>query len=277
MARRKRPEPVPPEPLAPLFDAHTHLASCGARDAEGVRALMDRAEAVGVGRVCTVGDGLEEARLAVAASEADERVYAAAAIHPTRSAELDDAARAAIEELCRRPRTVAVGEAGLDWYWTEHSGACADPATQEEAFRWHIDLAKRLGKPLMIHNRDADDDVLRILREEGEPETVILHCFSSGVDVAREAVDRGYVLSFAGPVTFPANEGLRAAARLTPVSQMMVETDAPYLTPMPFRGARNEPMYVPYTVRSLAETLGRDAAELAAELTATTERVYGLR
>ena len=273
---RTRPAPEAPQPLEPLVDAHTHLDACGAADAAGVAAIVDLAAAVGVQRVVTVADDLDAARFAARAAHWDERVFAAVAIHPTRANALDDATRGEIERLAADPRCVAVGETGLDLYWPGKLEGCAEPAEQEEGFRWHIDLAKRLGKPLMIHNRDADDELLRVLHDEGAPETVIFHCFSSGPETARACVDAGYVLSFSGTVSFKNAKALREAAPLVPREQVLVETDAPFLTPHPFRGAPNESYCLPYTVRALAELRGEDAHLLAAATTANAERVYGL-
>ena len=177
----RQPPPLP-EPLPPLVDAHTHLDACGAVDADDVRAILDRAAAVGVEAVVTIADDLEAARWAARAAEWDPRVYAAVALHPTRANALDGAAMTVLEGLAALPRVVAVGETGMDLYWPGRLDGCAEPAQQREAFAWHIDLAKRTGKPLMIHNRDADADVLDVLRAEGAPETVIFHCFSSGPD-----------------------------------------------------------------------------------------------
>ncbi|TCN54796.1 TatD DNase family protein [Rhodococcus sp. SMB37] len=273
---RSRPAPEAPEPLAPLVDAHTHLDACGAVDAATTAAIVDRAAAVGVGRVVTVADDLAAAQFAVRAAHWDPRVFAAVAIHPTRANSLDDATRAEIERLAADPRCVAVGETGLDLYWPGKLDGCAEPAEQEEGFRWHIDLAKRLGKPLMIHNREADDDLLRVLHDEGAPETVIFHCFSSGPEMAQACVDAGYHLSFSGTVSFKNAKALREAAPRVPREQVLVETDAPFLTPHPFRGAPNESYCLPYTVRALAEVRGDDALELAAATTVNAERVYGL-
>ena len=270
------PAPEAPQPLTPLVDAHTHLDACGATDPATTAAIVDRAAAVGVGRVVTVADDLEAARFAVRAAHWDDRIYAAVAIHPTRANVLDDATRAEIETLAADPRCVAVGETGLDLYWPGKLDGCAEPAEQEEGFRWHIDLAKRLGKPLMIHNREADAELLRVLHDEGAPETVIFHCFSSDADMARRCVDAGYLLSFSGTVSFKNAKALREAAPLVPRELVLVETDAPFLTPHPFRGAPNESYCLPYTVRALAELRGEDPEELAAATTANAERVYGL-
>ena len=274
--RAERQPPPPPEPLAPLVDAHTHLDACGARTAEDVRAALDRAEAVGVQAVVTIAEDLESARWVTAAAGWDDRLYAAVALHPTRAAALDDVARAEIEALAADPRVVAIGETGMDLYWPGKLDGCADPATQREAFAWHIDLAKRTGKALMIHNRDADREVLDVLAAEGAPETVIFHCFSSGPGMARTCLDAGWVLSLSGTVSFKNSHELREAATLIPAGQMLVETDAPFLTPHPFRGAPNEPYCLPYTVRALADLLDRPARDVAEETAQTARRVYDL-
>lgn len=272
---KKRELPPLPEALpSPIVDAHTHLDACGASSASEVRAIVDRAASVGVERVVTVADDIESARWTVEAADADERVFAAVALHPTRAKDFGSGERETLEKLVEHPRVVSVGETGLDYYWD-----FSPPEPQQEAFRWHIDLAKRSGKPLMIHDREAHADILRILREEGPPPTVIFHCFSGDAEFARECVDEGFVLSFAGTATFRnANaRGLREAAALVPDEQMLVETDAPFLAPHPYRGRPNEPYCANYTVRGLAELRGVDVAELAAAVTDTAERVFGLR
>ena len=272
----KRPAPPPPKPLTPLIDAHTHLDACGARTAEDVRGILDRAEAVGVGAVVTIADDLDSARWAAAATEWDERVYAAVGLHPTRADALSDAARAEIEALASAPRVVAIGETGIDLYWPGKLDGCAQPDSQREAFAWHIELAKRTGKPLMIHNREADDEILDVLGAEGAPETVIFHCFSSGPSMAKTCVEAGWILSLSGTVSFKNSHALREAAALIPPGQLLVETDAPFLTPHPFRGAPNEPYCLPYTVRALADLLDLPADQVAHDTAATARRVYGL-
>ena len=261
-------------PLTPLIDSHTHLDACGARTPADVRAIADRAEAVGVLAMVTIADDLDSARWAASATEWDERVFAAVGLHPTRADGLTAAARDELEELASAPRVVAIGETGMDLYWPGTLEGCAQPARQREAFAWHIDLAKRTGKPLMIHNREADAEVLDVLRAEGAPETVIFHCFSSGPEMAKTCVDAGWILSLSGTVSFRNAHALRDAAALIPPDQLMVETDAPFLTPHPFRGAPNEPYCLPYTVRALAELVGRPAEELAEESARTARRVY---
>jgi TatD DNase family protein len=271
-----RPPPPAPEPLTPLIDAHTHLDACGATDAPSIKAIVDRAAAVGVQAVVTIADDLESARWVTDAADADPRVYAAVALHPTRANALTEEAKTVIERLAEHPRVVAVGETGMDMYWPGKLDGCAEPATQKEAFAWHIDLAKRTGKPLMIHNRDADAQVLDVLNAEGAPETVIFHCFSSDAQMARTCVASGWLLSLSGTVSFKNANALREAARLIPPDQLLVETDAPFLTPHPYRGAPNEPYCLPYTVRALADVVDRPAEDVAQASTATAVRAYGL-
>lgn len=244
--------------------------------AEDVRAIVDRAAAVGVRAVVTVADDLDSARWVTRAAGWDPRVYAAVALHPTRAGALDDAARAEIERLVSEPRVVAVGETGLDLYWPGRLDGCAEPAVQKEAFAWHIDLAKRCGKPLMIHNRDADEEVLDVLAAEGAPDAVIFHCFSSDAAMARRCVDAGWLLSLSGTASFRNARALREAIPLIPPEQLLVETDAPFLTPHPYRGTANEPYCLPYTVRAIAELVDRRPEELAEITTGNARRVYGL-
>lgn len=276
MSKKKpRPTPVPAEPIPGLIDAHTHLASAGARIEDEVNAIVERAVAAGVERICTVGDGLDEAELALAAAQYNERVFAACAIHPTKAHELDSTARTRLSEMASDPRCVAVGETGVDTYWIRHDPDGTAPLdVQEEAFRWHIQLACDSGKALMIHNREADADMLRILADSPQPDHVMLHCFSSPIDVAREAIERGYVLSFAGNVTFKRNGELRQAAAEAPAGQLLIETDAPYMTPEPFRGARNEPALIGHTAAVVAQARGISVHELATEVGTTFRRIF---
>ncbi|WP_307831942.1 TatD family hydrolase [Prauserella cavernicola] len=261
-----------PERLpAPAIDSHTHLDACGVTSPAELSVVLARAEAAGIERVVTVADDLAAARWAAEASTWDERVFAAVAIHPTRTKDFGETERSEVERLARGERVVAVGETGLDYYWDY-----SPPAAQQEAFRWHIDLAKRLGKPLMIHDREAHDDVLRVLDEEGAPDTVVFHCFSGDADMARRCVAAGYVLSFAGTVTFRNARALHEAARLVPSEQYLVETDAPFLTPHPFRGRPNEPYCAAYTVSGLADLRGESVEDVANAVRANAERVFRL-
>ena len=278
MSKKKpRPTPVPAERIAKLIDAHTHLASVGARTQAEVDAIVNRALDAGVERMCTVGDGLEEAELALSAAHMNERVFAACAIHPTRAHELDESARTRLREMAADERCVAVGETGIDTYWLKHDAERTAPLeVQEEALRFHIELAVESGKTLMIHNREGDAELMRILADAPAPREVILHCFSSPVEVAREAIERGYVLSFAGNVTFKRNEELREAAKFAPAGQLLIETDAPYMTPEPFRGTRNEPALIGHTAKVVAEARDMPVEALAEEVSATFDRVFNL-
>ncbi|MFT4200719.1 TatD family hydrolase [Gordonia sp. (in: high G+C Gram-positive bacteria)] len=271
---RRREPPPDPAPLPGLVDAHTHLAACGGREADAVAAICDRAAAVGVQQVVTVADDMVDARWAVAAAEWDPRVYAAVALHPMHAGDLDEASGAELEQMARHDRVVAIGETGLDYYWPSRSEDCASPTVQAQAFAWHIDLSKRVGKPLMIHNREADRDLLDILAAEGSPDTVIMHCFSGDEAIARECVDRGYLLSFSGTVTFTNAAELQRAALVVPDEQILVETDAPFLTPHPYRGQPNQSYCLPYTARFLAQLRGVSDEEMASVLGGNARRVY---
>ncbi|RIJ77376.1 TatD family deoxyribonuclease [Nakamurella silvestris] len=271
-AEKERPKADPPEALpAAVIDNHTHLDAVGCADPDDVRQVMDRALAVGVTGVITVADDLESARWVARAATWHEAVYAAVALHPTRADTLDDAARAVLSELAGQERVVAIGETGLDYYW-----AAAPHEVQKEAFAWHVDLAKRVGKPLMIHDRNAHEDVLDILLAEGAPETVVFHCYSGDAAMAKVCADRGYLLSFAGPVSFKNSRDLHEAAQVVPADRILVETDAPFLTPHPQRGKRNESYALPYTVRAIAELRKTDLESFCNTVMANTIRTYAL-
>lgn len=275
-AQAKDQLPPDPEPLpAPIFDAHCHLDAMAQRaglvpDDTFVAAALARARAVGVTRVITVADTLESARWCVAAANAHPDVYAAVAVHPTEVAGLTDQGYDELRQLAADPRVVAVGETGLDYYWDR---TAAD--LQQEHFRRHIQLAKDVGKPLMIHDRDAHADVLRILDEEGAPEQVVFHAFSGDVAMAERCVDARYVLSFPGVVTFTNAPGLRAAAAVVPPELILVETDAPFLTPHPYRGRPNAPYLLPYTLLTVASAAGLDLRALCVQIVATGCRLFG--
>lgn len=282
-SRRGDPPPIP-EPLAeppsheivPCVDAHTHLDACGATTVEALGAALDRATGAGVATVVTTADDLASARWAAWAAGTDDRVVAAVGLHPTRSRDLTDPARAEIERLAGEARVVAVGETGLDDYWTTRRDDCADLDTQREAFAWHIDLAKRTGLPLVIHDRDAHDAILDVLDGEGAPPTVVFHCFSGGEDMARRCAAEGWYLSLSGTVTFRNAAELRRATAAAPRSLLLTETDAPFLTPHPFRGRPNEPYCVPHTIRDLAEVRDEDPVTLARETGENARRVFRL-
>jgi len=251
-----------------------------------VPGVLAAARAAGIARIVTVGTTLESSRWSAECAAEYDEVYAAVAIHPNDTVDavasglaaeqvlaeavLAEAVLAEIGALALQPKVVAVGETGLDYY-RDH----AAPDVQRWWFREHITIAKRTGKALMIHDREAHADVLRILEEEGPPDRVVFHCFSGDVAMVKQCAEAGYVMSFAGNVTF-ANAGpLRDAAAAAPADLILAETDAPFLTPVPNRGKPNEPALVADTLRCLAEVKGMDVADLCDTVTATARRTFG--
>jgi len=277
-AKRSRKEyPPAPEPLpVPVMDNHTHLDFRHGLLEVSVTDALDAAAAVGVQGAVQVGCDLESSRFTVQAVEADRRLLGAVAIHPNDApgyagrGELEDAL-AEIEELAGHPRVRAIGETGLDFFRTHGDGL----AHQRYSFRRHIDIAKRLGLTLQIHDRDAHDDVVQVLREEGAPERVVFHCFSGGAELARICNENGWYMSFAGTFTFKNADNLREALLLAEPELVLVETDSPFLTPHPYRGRPNASYMVPYTVRSMAEVAEKDLAGLCAQLAGNTLAAYG--
>ena len=277
-------EPPSPEPLPlPVTDNHTHLDHVrGTGEGEfpddaTVGELIRRAAGVTVTRMVQIGCDLAAAHWTVKAVHRHDELVGGVALHPTEAtkhaaAQTFDAAFEQIEALAEDDRVRVVGETGLDYYWVEDDGG---RRAQQESFRRHIDLAKRLGKVLQIHDRDAHDDVLAILAGEGAPPATVFHCFSGDAGMARHCADRGWYLSFAGTLTFKNASGLREALSAVPADRVLVETDAPYLTPTPFRGRPNGSYLVPHTVRAMAEVTGRDLEQVCADLAATTAAVYG--
>ncbi len=268
--------PASPEPLAvPVYDNHAHLEI---EDGQGMSLdeQLLRAGEVGVVGVVQAGGDIESSRWSAWAAASHPRVLAAVAIHPNEApvyAEqgMLDEAIAVIDELAAQPRVRAIGETGLDFFRTEGDGLPA----QFESFEAHIALAKKHGLAMQIHDRDAHDAVLETLERVGAPERTVFHCFSGDDEMARVAADRGYWLSFAGNVTFKNAQNLRDALAVTPRERILVETDAPFLTPAPFRGRPNAPYLIPVTVRFIAEELGMPLDELCAQLAANTLEVYG--
>ena len=274
--RGQAPELPTPLPL-PVVDNHTHLDI--GRDGGAppdVAEAVAAARAVGVDRLVQIGCDLAGARFTADMIDQYAALLGGVAIHPNEAprhallGELESA-WAEIEALAAHPRIRVIGETGLDYFRTGPEGVAA----QQDSFRWHIDLAKRTGKALQIHDRDSHEDVLRILAEEGAPEKTVLHCFSGDVPMARECVDRGYYLSFSGTVTFKNARTLRDALAVTPLDHLLVETDAPYLTPVPYRGSGNAPYLIPITVRAMAGTLNVDVPTLCRALSDNSEAVYG--
>ena len=269
--------PPLPEPLAiPVYDNHCHLDISDGDESLTLTEQLDRAESVGIAGVVQSSGDIESSQWAVDAAETDHRVLAAVAIHPNdaptyaEQGRLDEAI-AVIDELAARSRTRAIGETGLDYFRTEPERQAA----QHESFEAHIALAKKHGIAMQIHDRDAHDDVLETLTRVGAPERTVFHCFSGDEQMAKIAADAGYYLSFAGNVTFKNAQNLRDALAVAPRERILVETDAPFLTPVPLRGRPNAPYLVPLTVRFMAAELGIDVDELCAQLAKNTRAVYG--
>jgi TatD DNase family protein len=259
--------PPAPEPLrVPVADAHCHLDLMGTDLADA----LALSASVGVPRVVTIGVDVPSSRLAAEQAAEHPAVLAAAAIHPNAANDATDEALREIEALASLERVRAVGETGLDYYRDT-----AEHAAQQASFRAHIAIAKSTGTALVIHDREAHDDVLRILEEEGAPERTVFHCFSGDAEMARRCAANGYYLSFAGNVTFKNAGHLREAAAVAPLELLLVETDAPFLTPMPFRGRPNAPYLIPLTVRALAQAKGLDEDTVAAAIDANAVRVFG--
>jgi len=280
---RELQRPPQPEPLStPVIDTHCHLdIADGDSGAEwlGVDDAVTRATAVGVTRIVQVGCDLPSARWSVAAAVEHPALVATVALHPNEAPrileregrEALEAAYAEIADLAALPQVRAVGETGLDFFRTGEDGR----DVQEESFRRHVALAKELGKALVIHDRDAHDDVIRVLESEGAPELVVFHCYSGDAAMARYCTERGWYLSFAGTVTFKNAAALRESVAAAPLDRVLVETDAPYLTPMPFRGRPNASYLVPLTVRVMAASAGVDEDEMATALWDNAQRVFG--
>ena len=267
MSPRDGTPPPAPQPLrVETVDSHCHLDAMGVDVADALAA----AQAVGVRRVVTVGDTMESSRWCAATAASFPDVYAAVAVHPNETADFTESDAEELGRLAALPQVRAVGETGLDYYWNR-----VEPAVQQAAFRRHIEISKQVGKALVIHDRDAHADVLRILEEVGAPERTVFHCFSGDISMSRYCVERGYYLSFAGTVTFKNAASLREAACVVPLELMLVETDAPFLAPTPHRGRPNAPYLVPLTVRVLAAVKGVGEDDVAAATGANAEQVFG--
>ncbi|RKN08639.1 TatD family hydrolase [Streptomyces radicis] len=278
-AKAKAQEQVPPplpEPLTvPVADAHTHLDMQGTT----VDEALAKATAVGVTRIVQIGCDVERAHWAAKVAADHDAIVAAVALHPNEAPRIEeaqgpgglDAALREIADLGALPQVVAIGETGLDRYRTGPEGVAA----QQRSFRRHIALAKELDKALVIHDRDAHDDVLRILREEGAPRRTVFHCYSGDVAMTEVCAAEGYFMSFAGNVTFASAQPLRDALAAAPPELLLVETDAPFMTPAPFRGRPNAPYLIPVTLRAMAEVKGLAEDELARHVATNAERVFG--
>ena len=271
----RQPAPLP-EPLnVNCVDAHAHIEiiTNSAPDAPEIRKVLADAKSVGIDRIVQVGYSAEQSEWGVKLAEHWPNILAAVALHPNEAPVVEDleADLAKIEALSTHPRVRAIGETGLDFFRTE-------PALQERqkySFRRHIDLAKRVNKALVIHDRDAHRAVLDVLTEEGAPEKVIFHCYSGDAEMARECIEKGYILSFAGTLTFKNAPALREAVKLVPIDQLLVETDSPFLAPMPHRGSLNTPAQIPTILRFMADERGEDVDELATAISNNCERLFG--
>jgi len=266
-----------PEPLpVPCVDAHAHIEIVAntSFDSPEVRQVIEDAARAGIDRIVQVGYSAEQSQWgANLAALYDGQILAAVALHPNEApvvADLD-ADLAIIENLASQPRVRAIGETGLDYFRTppELRGR------QQESFKWHIDLAKRTKKALVIHDRDSHDDVLSVLLEVGAPEKTVFHCFSGDIEMAKKCIERGYILSFAGTVTFKNAPELREALAITPIDQILVETDSPFLAPTPHRGSLNSPAQIATIVRAMAQERKADLEEFANSLSRNAERVFG--
>lgn len=270
--------PPLPEPLVvPVYDNHTHLEIQDGITPLDYREQLDRASSVGVRGVVQVGTDLETSRWSAQIASHEPRVLAAVALHPNEAPELEaagllDEHLAGIAELAARPRVAAIGETGLDFFRTPEE---AGQRAQYRSFEAHIELAKQQNLALQIHDREAHAEVVATLRRVGAPERTVFHCFSGDREFAKLVADSGWYLSFAGTVTFKNAQPLREALEVIPRSRILIETDAPYLTPMPFRGRPNSAYLIPHTLRAMAAHLGTDVSMLAAQISSNTELVYG--
>jgi TatD DNase family protein len=270
--------PPLPEPLEiATYDNHTHLDIEDGDEPLSVQEQLDRATAAGIVGVVQVGVTLESSKWSADLAAKHDRVLAAVAIHPneaplyeTRSAL--DAAIAEIAELAAQPRVRAIGETGLDFFRTEGDESIA---LQRHSFEEHIRIAKENNLALMIHDRDAHAQVVETLKRVGAPERVVFHCYSGDVDLAEICNENGWYMSFAGNITIKRNQHLRDSLALARKELILVETDAPFLTPEPYRGRPNASYLVPITVRKIAEVRGERVNDVAAQLTANTKAVYG--
>ena len=268
--------PLPEALPVPTVDAHAHIeiVTNEAPDSDAVRQVLDDAKSVNIDRIVQVGYSAEQSQWCVDMANAfPGRVLAAVALHPNEAPVVADleADWAIIEKLAQEPRVRAIGETGLDYFRTPPELR----KRQQDSFKWHIDLAKRTNKALVIHDRDSHDDVLSVLLEVGAPEKTVFHCFSGDVEMAKTCIERGYILSFAGTMTFKNAPALREAVKLGPHDQLLVETDSPFLAPMPHRGALNTPAQIANIVRAMAAERNEDVAELATALSDNAERIFG--
>lgn len=272
----RQPAPLPEALPVPCVDSHAHLEIVTNTDPDHpeIKRVLDEAASVGINRIVQVGYSAEQSEWSVRCAEKwNSQVLAAVALHPNEAPVVDDLEKdlAVIDRLASHPRVRAIGETGLDFFRTE-------PALQDRqiySFKRHIEIAKLHRKALVIHDRDAHRAVLDVLESEGAPDNTVFHCYSGDAEMARECIEKGYVLSFAGTVTFKNAPQLREAVKLVPSAQLLVETDSPFLAPMPHRGSLNTPAQIPHIVRFIAQERGDDLVELTTSLSNNAERIFG--
>jgi TatD DNase family protein len=272
----RQPAPLPEALPVPCVDSHAHLEIVTNTDPDHpeIKRVLNEAASVGINRIVQVGYSAEQSEWSVrCADKWNSQVLAAVALHPNEAPAVDDLEKdlAVIDRLASHPRVRAIGETGLDFFRTE-------PALQDRqiySFKRHIEIAKLHRKALVIHDRDAHRAVLDVLESEGAPDNTVFHCYSGDAEMARECIEKGYVLSFAGTVTFKNAPQLREAVKLVPPEQLLVETDSPFLAPMPHRGSLNTPAQIPHIVRFIAQERGDDLVELTTSLSNNAERIFG--
>lgn len=285
MSQRKAPAfasafPAAPEPLeVAIYDNHSHLDFVFDEELGAMpwNENLDIAQSVGIRGVVQVGVTLESSKWSAELATKDVRVLAAVALHPNEAPLYENlenlnAAIHEIEALATQPRVRAIGETGLDFFRTEGENSIS---LQQHSFEEHIRIAKENDIALMIHDRDAHDEVVATLKRVGAPEKVVFHCYSGDTDLAQICTDNGWYMSFAGNITIKRNQHLRDSLAMAPKELILIETDAPFLAPEPFRGRPNAPYLVPVTARFMAEVRGEDLNELCAQLASNTESVYG--
>jgi TatD DNase family protein len=272
----RQPAPLPEALPTPCVDSHAHLeiVTNTEPDHPEIKRVLDEAASVGIDRIVQVGYSAEQSQWSVRCAEKwNTQVLAAVALHPNEAPVVEDLEKdlSIINELASHPRVRAIGETGLDFFRTE-------PALQDKqrySFKQHIEIAKRHKKALVIHDRDAHRAVLDLLDEVGAPDTTIFHCYSGDAEMAKECIEKGYVLSFAGTVTFKNAPQLREAVKLVPHNQLLVETDSPFLAPMPHRGSLNTPAQIPQIVRFIAAERNEDLVLLTKAISENAERIFG--
>lgn len=252
-----------------LFDSHAHVDD--SRFDEDRNEVIKRAAEAGLVGILNAGACMESSARSIALAQEHDMVYAAVGIHPHDAKEAKDHDYEQLAVWSSLAKVVAIGEIGLDYYYD-----MSPRDVQQQVFVRHIDVARQMGKPIIIHDRDAHGDVMTILKKEAKGLTGVLHCFSGSLEMAKEVIKMGFYVSFAGPVTYAKDGKLKEVAAAVPLERILVETDCPYLTPQPYRGRRNEPAHVKFTAEEVARVRGMDFEALAEAATANTKRLFGI-